>query len=608
MFGRLRRRFGSAPSRHARDGRGQILVIFAFGLIAFLGFAALTVDVGALYVARRDYQNATDAAALAGANYLTRPLGDPCADGGGSTDKWTCARTAAWNYLNDHLNLGLTAADISGYAASNTGAAGQAAPATSTDPYTVWVSTPPNGAGSASSMSTVGTSNSVLFVRVDKRRDTFFGKIFVPNGFTVSAWSTAGIFPNRFAVITLRRGQGGSDIDSGPSNTKDIKIAGSGSTLTVIDGDVGGNYGMTMPGSGSRLKVMSSSAADEANVYLIDYVSCGSSCWSPGQIVDGSNNPISAKKLPSFVNDPNYAPIPNDTGAWPTSFINNSAFPDVPNGDTAGAPFSGSPPDINIDTGTVNSSGKCVGSDGTIATAPMLGPGTYRNITVQNGSCVVLDPIRSHSNPNSPGGGTATFIGSNQQPGVFYVTDTVDVRNSALIVGDGVTVVIRPKSGGGGAQFSPGSGGVMDLNRGLGNIDTAGDDLKLGGWTTKGTRPYAFNGSKWVYQAGQESNPTLYGVGIALYVLKPDQVGYAQIDTTVIQVNSGAGLSWQGVTYAPHDNVSIAGQPNHAGVGQLIAWTFTFNGGTNVTQTFDGPGDGFPYLIEPCVLTAGSCS
>jgi len=63
--------FGS-PFRRPRqrstdtDPRGQILLIFAFGLIVFIGLAALTVDVGSLYVARRNYQNATDAAALAG--------------------------------------------------------------------------------------------------------------------------------------------------------------------------------------------------------------------------------------------------------------------------------------------------------------------------------------------------------------------------------------------------------------------------------------------------------------------------------------------------------------------------------------------------------------
>ena len=93
-----------------------------------------------------------------------------------------------------------------------------------------------------------------------------------------------------------------------------------------------------------------------------------------------------------------------------------------------------------------------------------------------------------------------------------------------------------------------------------------------------------------------------------MYVLKQDQAGItANGGTSVIQVSSGAALAWTGVTYAPHDNVQISGQPLHDGIGQLISWTFTFNGGTIVTQTYDGPGDGFPYLIEPCVLVGGAC-
>ncbi len=53
-----------------RDETGQTLILFALGLAVLLGMAALTIDVGLAYVARRDMQNATDAAALAGADVL----------------------------------------------------------------------------------------------------------------------------------------------------------------------------------------------------------------------------------------------------------------------------------------------------------------------------------------------------------------------------------------------------------------------------------------------------------------------------------------------------------------------------------------------------------
>ena len=73
----------------------------------------------------------------------------------------------------------------------------------------------------------------------------------------------------------------------------------------------------------------------------------------------------------------------------------------------------------------------------------------------------------------------------------------------------------------------------------------------------------------------------------------------ADDNSDVIKVNAGGGLGWRGITYAPHDNVTLEGQPGHDGVGQLVSWTFKFAGGTKVTQTYEGPEDGTPFLIEP---------
>jgi hypothetical protein len=50
--------------------RGQILVLFAGGLLVLLIVAALAFDIGMILVERRDQQNAADAAALAGARYV----------------------------------------------------------------------------------------------------------------------------------------------------------------------------------------------------------------------------------------------------------------------------------------------------------------------------------------------------------------------------------------------------------------------------------------------------------------------------------------------------------------------------------------------------------
>ena len=55
------------------DQRGQILPLLAGGLIAILLIAALVFDVARASLDRRTEQNSSDAAALAGARYLTEP-------------------------------------------------------------------------------------------------------------------------------------------------------------------------------------------------------------------------------------------------------------------------------------------------------------------------------------------------------------------------------------------------------------------------------------------------------------------------------------------------------------------------------------------------------
>jgi len=56
-----------------RRQRGQVLVIFAGGLIALMAIAALVVDLGFIFMIHRHEQNATDPGALAAARYIRYP-------------------------------------------------------------------------------------------------------------------------------------------------------------------------------------------------------------------------------------------------------------------------------------------------------------------------------------------------------------------------------------------------------------------------------------------------------------------------------------------------------------------------------------------------------
>jgi Flp pilus assembly protein TadG len=58
--------------RRARcEERGAVLIIVAVSLVALLGMAALSIDIGSFYLAQRKAQSAADAGALAGAGVLT---------------------------------------------------------------------------------------------------------------------------------------------------------------------------------------------------------------------------------------------------------------------------------------------------------------------------------------------------------------------------------------------------------------------------------------------------------------------------------------------------------------------------------------------------------
>lgn len=87
------RRTSGARSDDGRE-RGQVLVIFALGLVGLLAAAGLAVDVGRFLSERRFLQNAVDAAALAAANTLIQGGSDAAAE-------QTARDTLARNFLGD---------------------------------------------------------------------------------------------------------------------------------------------------------------------------------------------------------------------------------------------------------------------------------------------------------------------------------------------------------------------------------------------------------------------------------------------------------------------------------------------------------------------------
>jgi len=85
--------------------RGAVAVLAAVTLAMLLGFAALAIDIGYLFVVRNELQNAADAAALAGAGYLYPETGTPLAP------NWDLAKQKASTAVSLNKSSNFTLAD-----------------------------------------------------------------------------------------------------------------------------------------------------------------------------------------------------------------------------------------------------------------------------------------------------------------------------------------------------------------------------------------------------------------------------------------------------------------------------------------------------------------
>lgn len=552
------------PRRRERR-EGQTLVIFAIFLVVLLGSTALAVDYGSWLKARRDYQNVADAASLAGSVQLTRPV---------SLAKQIAARQAAWKSIEDQLGLNLDEVALANAGNTPVGGSGVQSGA-----WRMWVSTAPLG-GPNGNPSTYAGNDRVAFVWLERDNSAYFSRVFGMGDRTISAWATSGTFPNRFAVITLRK-------NGNPTNGKPTDLDINGDTeLHVFDGDVGGNWGMSVNGVDSAV-VMHSATGDPYGVYLNENVPAGGNGWTSGQVRTSTGTPV-AVQYHAEVADPAYPAPCGGTITYSSNPLATACLEDRT------AVFT------NSHRTTTNRVGDTCGLDPLEPVGPAndrLPTGRYHNIRVDNGECLVFDPTFDQK--------------TGRMNGIVYITGTLDLNGGVtggLVLGDGVTLVLAR-----GANLNVNSGATVSLNSGNttnnpysaalcgGNATGAvPNNCKYAGWTAR-----AGGGGTLTWTSGISTTYTAPGDpferGIATYVCKSaadcDSGGSAS--TSILQMNAGSGIDYRGLIYAPFDNVKLAGQLNHQDIGQLVAWTAQFTGGTAINQTFDGPDSGVPVLLEP---------
>ena len=516
-------------------GRGQVLAVFAIFLVVLLGFTALAVDYGSFLLARRDYQNVADAGAIAGTSYLTRPL---------NGSKQDNARSAAWESVKTKLGLSgtpTTAELKNGYSSGD---------------WSVWVSTPASDAGTNYLGDSTISGNASVYVRVERANPSFLGRMFGMNGRTIRAWATAGNQPSRWAVIALCP-RGGAC----PPSTQSLSLSGSNTVLKVVDGDLGGNWGLKINSNAAdRLQLPGDSQA------YLDDVTCGPSqflCYPSPNVSDGSGTGRRGHVLPAPVDDPNY-PLPG----W----IDDTAV---------AVPWRG---DASHDVTIANGSGTVQNSIGTNVgcspASPRIGPGRYRDLDIRANSCVVLDPNYNQAAPGTP-------LASGQHPGIFVVTRNFNIGNSTFVIGDGVTVFFLNSAN----PFNP-TGGIVINNGNAGISGIPAGNAKYGAWTTLGNTTWTTSDgvtpSTWLAPGTRER-------GLAFYVRRASGSSH----TAIFNMSGASPLMFQGILYAPTDNVNVSGSGSQAAVGQIIGWSLGYNGNTTITQSFDGPDDTRAYLIEP---------
>jgi Flp pilus assembly protein TadG len=271
------------------------------------------------------------------------------------------------------------------------------------------------------------------------------------------------------------------------------------------------------------------------------------------------------------------------------------------------------------------------------AVPPFIAPGYYRSITIPDNGCAILDPTAEYSS-----------LLAYQMPGIYRFggsgsnsTKKIKVGDNAFLIGDGVTLVFDadwPDSGSN-QGVAIGANGALVLNTmrvtanmppctpseaettnvnmsaplsalpysalcaawAIDNSVTTG--IKPGGNAWASCDPANLSNSHCVNRSSY--NPPATYRGVTFYFTPSGWPPSGITNRFEMQGGSGndAGLAFRGVMYAPYDDVKITGGNGFNTVGQVLAWTAKFNGGS-ASINLDYPYDftpAAPYLLEPTV-------
>ena len=272
------------------------------------------------------------------------------------------------------------------------------------------------------------------------------------------------------------------------------------------------------------------------------------------------------------------------------------------------------------------------------AIPPMIPPGYYHSITIPGDStshgCALMDP-------------TAVYSGLKawQMPGVYRFGGaggaSISLGTGSYLIGDAVTLVFDTNfpNAGGSAGISLAADSGLILNTAL--TPRAAGATPCTPYAETGTYnpseplaqlPYSALCASWAVDTSATSgvrvganawpvcDPVATGGDLtlcrnrALYAPTPGYRGItfyftpqawdgSSIRGRFQMQGTDAGLAFRGVLYAPFDDVKISGRNGFNTVGQVLAWTAKFNGGSAFIN-LDYPYETVPtspFLLEPTV-------
>lgn len=560
--------------------QGQILVIFAGGLLAFIGLMALAIDLSSVYSIQQSERSLADAAALAGAQDLQSTTGRAVPPG-----NYTKAKQHALASVAGALR-----------AATPSCADSLADPSPVIDcpipPYLVSVKTDPSP-----SFVNVDPYHAVQVTVRNPSAPLTFARLFGQNNWNVGVTSVAGLgFGRSYAIMTLRPPKAvGSTF-----NVNDIVLNSNNTIINVHQGDVGPNANMNYSGVGALMNIDTG-----YGMYYHDPFGGGPK-WAGPPIPPNQT----VQNVTDLISDPGYrypAMVKLDGTSAPK-------FDDARTSQVAAV----TPPGLGVERADLNA-GCLTLAQSVNATAYSFmtaalaspntiycySPGIYQSgsgaknaqIVVGTGEVALLRPGAYYLKSGLDVGGRLIGGFAGGQPGVSLMFDEAGPGNCSqctFVGNNALTIALNS-----GTKFPPGTAG--DAAKAA--VDWSGQDVVTSGPSSP-TPPLIMT-----ILVRHDTDGAGGTSSCVIPTTEPfiEPSGCHDSKNQTINIAGGGQLDLEGVQYAPTDNVAIAGSSDNNGtVGQLIVWTVTYSGSSTLNQ--QGPGEEKPGVLHLDAACSGGGS